>query len=55
LKLTIHLHLMLRAKISGGIPLLPVCFHGMHRNNFTLLTNLWNDSNEQIIMQHGVY
>jgi len=34
---TTHLHLVLRLRISGAIPLLPpIYLHGMDRDNFTL-------------------
>ena len=39
MKLTIHLHLVLRLRMSGAIPLHPLYLHGMHRDNFTFTSN----------------
>jgi hypothetical protein len=36
MKLTIHLHLMLRLSMNGAILTLPICLNGMHRDSFTL-------------------
>jgi len=36
MKLTIHLHLMLRLSMNGAILTLPICLNGMHRGGFTL-------------------
>jgi hypothetical protein len=33
-KLTSHLHLLLRWIMGGAVPLLPKCIHNMHRGNF---------------------
>lgn len=35
MKLTIHLHPMLKLRISGAIPPLPLCFHGMQCDSFS--------------------
>ena len=41
MNLTTRLHLVLRLRISGAIPLLPpICLHGLDRDNFTLTLQL---------------
>jgi hypothetical protein len=40
-EVTTHLHLLLRVKMSGCVPLVPtplICLHGMHKDNFLPFT-----------------
>jgi len=35
MELNIHFQLMLSLRTNGAIPPLPICLHGMHKENFT--------------------
>ena len=45
MKLTTHLHLVLNLRMTGAIPLLSVCLHGVDRDKFTFFVSVYSSKN----------
>lgn len=40
-KLTTYFHVAIKLRMSRPVPLLPVCLHGVHKDNFTFSLPYW--------------